>query len=217
VQRTPQTWFQESIETCDLKGANRTVVVSDQHIFRGLCWLSDGRIVYARQESLRSIDYWSSDYNLWEIDIDGRTGMPTDKPKRITQWAGSPFGIMSASSDGKRLVLRKMTNQLQVYLGELTAGGTRMDPPRRLTNDEAFDFCTAWTPDSKAVLFSSERNDTWSIFKQGINQDTAEPVVTGAKGATVPRLSADDAWILYAERPTQLVTNDLSGRHVRKH
>ena len=76
-------------------------------------------------------------------------------------------------------MLHKATNQEQVYLGELAAGGTHMNPPRRLTNDEAFDEPMAWTPDSKAVLFESNRNGTWGIFKQGISQDTAEPVVTG--------------------------------------
>ena len=36
-------------------------------------------------------------------------------------------------------MLLKTTFQEQVYLGELAAGGTRMNPPRRLTNDEAYD------------------------------------------------------------------------------
>jgi hypothetical protein len=58
------------------------------------------------------------------------------------------------SADAKRLVLLRMTHQDQVYVGELAAGGTRMSPPRRLTIDEASNLPTAWTPDSKAVLFS---------------------------------------------------------------
>ena len=76
-----------------------------------------------------------------------------------------------------------------------------MSPPRRLTNDEAYDAPTAWTPDSRAVLFESQRNGTWGIFKQQISQDTAEPVVTGPQDALSPRLSADGVWILYEERP----------------
>jgi hypothetical protein len=108
---------------------------------------------------------------------------------------------LSASADGKQLTVQKTEYQSQVYLGELAAGGMRMNPPKRLTNDEALDFPTAWTPDSKAVLFQSDRNGTWGIFKQGISQDTAEPVVTGPQNASGPRLSADGAWILYAEIP----------------
>ena len=190
--------FQRSIETCDLKGASRTVVVSaDPGLWlEAFCWLPEGRIVYARPDSL-----YSSDDNLWQIGIDNHAGTPASKPKRITQWAGSSLYGLSASTDGKRLVLLKTTSQAQVYLGELAAGGTRMKPPRRLTNDEAEDYPTAWMPDSKAVLFQSNRNGTWGIFKQGISQETAEPVVTGSQDFWLPRLSADGAWILYVERP----------------
>ena len=112
-----------------------------------------------------------------QIGVDNHAGTPTGKPKRMTQWAGSNVWGLSASADGKRLVLNKVTLQDQVYLGELTAGGTRMKAPQRLTNDDAFDLPTAWTPDGQAVLFDSNRNGTWSIFKRGINQETAEPGV----------------------------------------
>jgi hypothetical protein len=128
-----------------------------------LCWLPDGRIVYSRQESSAS-----NDDNLWQIGINGQTGTPSGKPKRITQWAGDGIGWLSASADGKRLEFQRAAFQIQVYLSELAPGGSRMNPPRRLTNDEAFDVPTAWTPDSKAALFQSDRNGTWGIFKQEI-------------------------------------------------
>jgi serine/threonine protein kinase len=196
-QRTADR-FPYSIETCDLKGASRTVVVPADPGLRlhDICWLPEGRIVYARPDSL-----YSRDDNLWQIGMDNHSGTPTGKPKRLTQWAGSYLGGLSASTDGKRLVLLKATSQSQVYLGELAAGGTRMNPPRRLTNDESEDYPTAWTADSKAVLFHSNRNGTFGIFKQGISQETSEPVVTGPQDVVIPRLSADGAWILYVESP----------------
>jgi serine/threonine protein kinase/Tol biopolymer transport system component len=196
VQRTPEK-DQTSIETCDLKGANRTVVVSEaDRNLRDFCWLPDGRIIYSRQETQQS-----DDYNLWQVGID-RRGLPTGKPRRITQWAASGIAGLSARSDGKRLVLLKRTFQMQVYLGELTAGGTHLNPPRRLTNDEANDFPTAWTSDSKTLLIGSDRNGGGGIFKQTIGQDTIEPVVAGAQHNTGgARLSADGAWVLYREWP----------------
>jgi Tol biopolymer transport system component len=76
---------QMSIETCDLKGASRTVVVPASELeLADFCWLPEGRIVYARLEPLDS-----SEGNLWQIGIDNHAGTPTGKPKRITQWAGS--------------------------------------------------------------------------------------------------------------------------------
>jgi serine/threonine protein kinase/Tol biopolymer transport system component len=194
VQRTLER-YRTSIESCDLKGANRTVIVPDTDLFlKDLCWLPGGRIVYSRQESPGS-----NDDNLWQITVDGQASTPTGKAKRVTQWAGSYLWGLSASANGERLGVQKTTLQSQVYLGELAAGGTRMNPPRRLTNDEAADWPTAWTPDSKAVLFTSNRNGTLGIFKQGIGQNTAEPVVIASHDVFAPRLSADRAWILYLE------------------
>ena len=186
-----------TLETCDLKGANRTVVLprTDQPWITSFCWLPDGRIIYARPDSAEADE---SD-NLWQVSVSDWTGAPIDEPKRITRWAGSYLQGLSGSADGKRLTVRKVTNQTQVYVGGLTAGGTRMNSPRRLTNGY-WDLSTAWTADSKAVLFSSGP----TIFKQAITQDTADPVVSGSqsRGVALPtRLSVDGAWVLYREFP----------------
>jgi hypothetical protein len=60
-----------------------------------------------------------------------------------------------------------------------------------------------WTADSKAVLFQSNRNDHWGIFKQSLNEDTAEPIVTGSEDAYNPRISPDGAWVVYIVRPRE--------------
>ncbi len=196
VERTPEK-EQTAIESCDLKGANRRVVVSEaDDSLVDFCWLPGGRIVYSRRET-----QFSNDCNLWQIGVD-HSGMPSGKPQRITQWAGSLLYGLSVSADGKRLGLGKGTWQTQVYLGELTAGGTRMNPPRRLTHDESNDFPTAWTADSKTLLLTSDRSGEFGLFKQVIGQDTVEPVVAGSQHKVGGgKLSADGAWILYRELP----------------
>jgi Tol biopolymer transport system component len=182
-----------ALETSDFTGAHGTVVLSNsENSLHDFCWLPDQRIIYSRQETPGS-----DDANLWQIGIDSQKGAPIGKPKRLTQWAGSSLYNLSTSRDGKRLVLQKTTAHRQVYLGELAAHGTRMNPPRRLTNDDASDRVTAWMPDSKAVLFDSDRNGTSGVFKQGISEDAAEAVTAVQKEAWWPRVSPDGAWIFY--------------------
>jgi Tol biopolymer transport system component len=137
--------------------------------------------------------------NLWQIGVNTPTGTSIGKPKRITRWEGSGLEELSASADGARLVMQKVSYPAQVYLGELGAGVMRMSPPKRLTNDEADDSPSAWTADSKAILFSSDRDGKWGVFKQGIDQDTAEPLVAGRERVHLPRLSPNGAWVLYME------------------
>jgi serine/threonine protein kinase/Tol biopolymer transport system component len=196
VQRAAEV-YQTSIETCDLQGTSRTVVLSSPDLgLLDFYWLPDRRIIYSRQESRGS-----NDDNLWQIGIDDHTGMPTGAPKRITKWAGFFIEGLDASADGKRLVFMRTAYQAQTYLSELGGGAKGTKAPRRLTNDEANDVPSAWTPDSQAVLFSSDRNGTRGIFKQQINADEAQAVVIGQNDAYHPRLSADGEWILYQENP----------------
>jgi DNA-binding winged helix-turn-helix (wHTH) protein/Tol biopolymer transport system component len=159
------------MESCDLNGANRTTVVVGE--VRSLSWLPDRRIVYSKGEA-RDVDA-----NLWQIGIDPVSGTPVGTPKRITRWAGSDLQGISASADGTRIVLKKESYPSQVYIGELATGVTPMSHPQRLTFDEARDWATAWTADSKAVLFTSDRGGKWGVYKQQIRQATAEPLTEG--------------------------------------
>jgi Tol biopolymer transport system component len=52
-------------------------------------------------------------------------------------------------------------------------------------------------PDGKAVLFLSNRNATWGIYKQGLDQTTAQPIVTGPDFKDSPVVSPDGSWTLY--------------------
>ena len=75
-------------------------------------------------------------------------------------------------------------------------GNHRWKAPRRLTLDTNESLATAWTADSKAVLFVSDRNGTWKLFKQNIDETTAEVLVEG-RSMRFPRLSADGLQVLY--------------------
>ena len=189
--------FEVSLESLDLKSGQVVPILSDPRLgvrIAGLCWLHDGRIIYSLREPPPSSQFESS---LWEIKTDIRTGRPTGTPRRITNWVGLSVGGHSATLDGKRLAVLKSTSQGDVYVGELEASGTRLKSIRRLTLDQRNDFPTTWTPDSKAILFTSDRNGTFDIFKQSINQPSADPLVSGPDQEMIPRLSSDGSWILY--------------------
>jgi Tol biopolymer transport system component len=186
--------YNTSIESCDLKGENRIVAVPGEvgHWYNDFSWLADGRIIYARQESRES-----TNNNLWQRDIDSHSGKPLGEPKRLTRWTESETVGLSASTDGKLLTVLRQASQGQTEVGQLTAGGTRMGLPRRLSNDDAFGYPTDWTADSRAVFMNYEHNGHFEVFKQPIAEDAAGEPVAGSADANFPRLSPDGAWILY--------------------
>ena len=201
--RTPDK-LECSIETRDLKGGQPTLVLSDPRLCDTdikFLWFPGGRFVYFMAEPERV----RREMNLWEVRVDTRTGEPVSKPRRITNWAEALVIGISGTSDGKQLAVSKFSAQADVYVGELEASGHGLKQPRRLTLDEHNDYPGAWMPDNKAVLFWSDRNGTWDIFKQALDQEAAELVVTGPDYKEKPVVSPDGSWILYLSSATAQV------------
>lgn len=182
-----------SIESRDLRGgpAILTAVgdVSDW------TWSPDGRLIYI----LRETGAFTESCDFWAIGVDARTGKPKGNPRRLTNWAGFCMQDPSVTADGKRLTFRKLSAQGTVFVADVQANGTRISTPRRLTQNEGQDYPATWTADSKAVVFRSHRDGRWSIFKQSLDEDTAEPIATGAEdveGASAT-VSPNGGWVLY--------------------
>jgi DNA-binding winged helix-turn-helix (wHTH) protein/Tol biopolymer transport system component len=184
------------IEIASVRDGHTGIIVVDPNLGPALAWCGDGRLMYTLRERPPN----QNDFNLWSARISDRTGHLMGAPVRITS---EPGGIdrVSASFKGKRLALIRETLQRDVYVGELQANATKLSPPLRLTLDERQDFPYDWTPDSEAVFFTSDRDGVYHIFRQGIEQATAELVVGGNEDLIGPRLSPDRTWIIYLVMP----------------
>jgi Tol biopolymer transport system component len=194
-----------SIETRDLEGGHPAVIVSDPRLCADnmrFSWFPSGRFVYI----IPGPEEGGQGDNLWDVRVDTRTGEPVSKPRQLTNWTGVGVGQLGGTSDGKELAVTRLSMQADVYVGELGANGRRLRNPRRLTLNENDDYPGGWMPDSKAVLFQSNRNGTWDIFKQALDQAEAQPVVTGADYKRPPVLSPDGSWILYLSSATAQVS-----------
>jgi serine/threonine protein kinase/Tol biopolymer transport system component len=184
------------VETVSMDGAPPNVVFSEPKervMGISLLWLRDGRIIFPLYGA-------SDDIVNQAIVVDPQTGKPSGKPAEITTWGKQSFPI-SASRDGLRLVVLKGNSRQDVYVGELKQGGARMDSPTRLTMSESNDFSSAWTSDSKAVIFESNRTGRNQIFRQTLREDTAQPLIQGPDDEDNAKMSPDGAWILYRSWP----------------
>jgi serine/threonine protein kinase len=188
--------FEVSIETCDLKGQFPATVFSSSTV-RDFYWVSPERIIYSRADTEPN----GKRDNFWEVPVDSRTGESVGQPHRFTNWPVSYIDDISTTADGKRLAFHRWSAQSGVYVGQLGRGAASITGPRRITFTEADEWPVAWTADSKAVVFLSDRNGHWGVFKQALDQDSAEVLVAGAKNAEAdsPRISPDGIWLLYQE------------------
>jgi Tol biopolymer transport system component len=186
------------IETCDLQGAQRTLILSEPRLLgrdgiSSVYWLHDGRILYNIPDPSSY-----SDYNVWAIAADVGSGKRLGPPARLTsreKWAWD----FQASADGKRLIYMLYGHSDAIYLANLRVGTS---DPRRLTLDEWDTFPSDWTRDSAAILFQSIRNGRFAVLQQQIDKQTPEILLSGAESYQWPILSTTGNRLLYTASPT---------------
>jgi Tol biopolymer transport system component len=186
------TVVKHSLATVDLIGGKPRVLVTTTRLLQVVCWTGDGRLLYGY---LNDPADERVDSGIWSLRVNQKTGEPQGKETQITEGAGRVAGL-SVSRDGKRLVLWRDNFSPGVFLTEIDSETHSLSKPRRLTFDKNPNFVEAWTPDSRAVLFSSNRSGTYKLFRQAIDQTVPEVLVEG-HGIFQPRLSPDGTQILY--------------------
>ena len=200
----------QSLRIIGSNGEGATLVLDDPRIGEAVWWAVDGRILFSYRD-----DHGND--GVYSIRLDEHTGKAAGPPQPITQAEGTIGGI-SGTADGKRLVLWRTKAAPQVFITSLDTASHQWKEPRRLTLDDNENIADAWTADSKAVLFVSNRNGTWKLFKQGIDETTPE-VLTEGRSIATPRLSADGLQVLYlyssnpedVSFPSSLMSKPLAG------
>jgi serine/threonine protein kinase len=187
------------VEVFNLERGTKSTVVNQPLLGWGLVWLPDGRLIYAVSEPPPV----QNTSNFWSIQVDTATGRPSAAPMKLT--SGEDFvNQPSTTTDGKKISFSRCKVQLDVYVAEFFAKGPRLSPPRRLTLNDADDMPFDWTSDNKSVLFLSTRtggNSIFDIFRQRIDENSAELLVSGPEQKGVARLNPDGTQIIYLLPP----------------
>ena len=198
--------FDTQLEILDLDSNRSALLLS--HVGPALAWTADSRLIYTAGEPTPN----QSDSNIWAIRLDA-SGLHSDAaPERITSGTGL-ISLISASADGKAIAILRRTLQPNVYFAELLDHGAKLSTPRLLTPDEWYDLPTAWTADSKSVLFFSDRDGIFHIFKQAIDQTHPELLVGGSEAVALPRLSPDGSMVLYIASTTSPLGMQAAKQH----
>ena len=179
------------------------VTVVDNSDLRGFIYMPGNRILYSLRQTAPEPD----DANLWEISVDPATGKPDGQPRRLTDWSGFSFTMLSASADGKELAFLNAHDQSDVMVGDLEKNGTALASPARLTLSDRIDWPGSWSPDGKSILFYSDRSGRFDLYRQGLGDRTAQVIGTAPDEKRMPQTSPDGRWNVYISWP---LTADLS-------
>jgi eukaryotic-like serine/threonine-protein kinase len=178
----------------DLQSGPPTAILGPDEMKRveEFVWLTDGRLLY----SVADPESFPSSCNFWEMQLDGHAGTPIGKPRQLTNWTGFCMSSMSVTADGKKLAFLRWAGKETSFLAELAGGGTRILTPRHFPLSESSEGAVGWTPDSTAIFFYSNRSGHGGIYRQALDQDIAEPVLTEGFGRD-GRVSPDGKNIVY--------------------
>jgi eukaryotic-like serine/threonine-protein kinase len=189
-----QEAYSYSYESVDVQ-TGRVAASAENTVITSACGLPDGRVLFLRWISLPEtlVD------QLWELRTDPRTGKFLWPPRRLTYGTDSVLSSVSASNDGKQVVIVKTSYRPNLYVADLSPPGQipRLLNVRRLTFDEAADFPHAWTPDDRTIIFESNRIGHFCLYRQNIGQAEAEPLVVSPGDNVMPQVSPDGRWALY--------------------
>lgn len=157
-----------------------------------IVWLPDGRVVYSLPETEGSVS------NYWTMRLDLDTGRRIEEPKRLTNWFNFHIYSGTATMDGKRLTFLGASSFITAYVADLENGGRRIHNSKHFTLEDSNEFIADWTADSKTLVVAQNRADQYDLYKQSLNSDTPEPIVSSVAGGVVSlaAMSPDSEWII---------------------
>jgi DNA-binding winged helix-turn-helix (wHTH) protein/Tol biopolymer transport system component len=184
-------------------------VLSNRQLGETVAWTADGRLVYSLSEPPPN----QRDSNLWAQQVDIHAGRLVGEPKRLTSGPDVKTGL-SFSASSKRLTYLRRNGEPHIYISQVEAGPDHLSPPRRLSLEEGRNFPYTWTTDSKSIVFTSDRDGPYHLFKQAIDQPAPDLLVDGKDMVMGARLNPDGSEILYIVKPDP---DDAAGRvHVMR-
>jgi DNA-binding winged helix-turn-helix (wHTH) protein len=173
-----------SIDSIDVRTSTVTTAVPARLLhdvatlpaeLRTLVWLPDGRLLYST--GLRDLYGWTC--NFWQIRLNQNSGVAESEPVQLTDWHGFCVLDSGVTADGAKLAFQKTLDRRTAYVGDFDERRIVLSTPVRLTDQQAAEYPTGWSPDSKAILFASNRDGRWEIFRQERPDAPAEIVVSG--------------------------------------
>jgi len=133
---------------------------------------------------------------LISINVHLRTGFHSVSRVLATSSDGV-YADINATRDGRLLLALVRRSYSTVQIGTLNATGTEITNVKRLTKNDSHNLPSSWLPDSRSVLFFSNRTGHYGIFQQDIDVADARALVIDERDYIRPVISFDGKWLFY--------------------
>jgi len=152
-------------------------------------WSPDGRRILFNS-SRRSRDAADPEtIELWSMTPDGGDARPLTEGGIVTYGSWSP--------DGATILARRSAGEGRSEIVLLPGGG---GAPRAVAPSGAFDGWPSWAPDGRSIVFASDREGSFRIYRMDTDGGGLRRLTTGEGRYTNPRWSPDGRTLLYTGR-----------------
>lgn len=173
------------------------------------CWASDSEVVYSAAGSVWKQTVRGKQDGGTPVRIPFQVQVTLDRPSYRRRPVEFPQGRERQTVRGLVRPVLAPDNSLIAYtaLGDLWVVSTDGGDPVPLTRDEALDSDPHWSPDSRSLVFSSDRGGTMDLWVKDVSASpsSGERQLTSSLGAELtPSWSPDGKTIAYVDEESRL-------------
>jgi Tol biopolymer transport system component/C-terminal processing protease CtpA/Prc len=182
-------WYQ-SLESGELRQVT--------HFSTGrLCWPAiarqAGRIVFEHEWQIWQLDPASGETAPIPIQVRADT---KQTPVYVEGWSRG-FSELALSPDGKKVAFVARGEIFADFAEKETDKEQRQGPSFRVTRTDAREGQISWTPDSRSLIYISDRHDEPEVYRYDFLTNTETRLTNDPAPKWLPRCSPDGKWIAY--------------------
>jgi tricorn protease len=177
---------------------------------------TNGRVLWAKISYDGKQIVFERDFKIWSLNTDG--GNAKEVPITLRGLSAAPLNErinlsssireFSLSPDGKKVA---MVARGEVFAASAKDGGDG----QRLTNTAAAESFPAWSPDSRKVVYASERSGKMQIFQYDFATES-ETQITNTGDDFAPVYAPDGKSIAFVRNARALVIYDVNSKQERE-
>jgi Tol biopolymer transport system component/C-terminal processing protease CtpA/Prc len=180
---------------------------------RQLTAFKDGRVLWPTISYDGKTILFERDFGVWKFDTASGKAAPVEialhgapaAPDVARLSATGQFRDLVLSPDGRKVAF--------VSHGEIFAGSSKdAGSATRVTSTAANEFGVAWSPDSKKIVYVSDRSGSYHVYQYDFVAAAESQLTSGAQGETSPRWSPDGKFVSYIRAGQEIVTLDLASK-----
>ena len=178
---------------------------------RQLTTFKDGRVLWPAISADGKTIVFERDFGIWRYDIASNHAAPV-----AISLVGSPAvtgvqhltltnGIqqLALSPDGRKMAF--------VVHGDVFAAPSREGgPAKRVTHTPADESQVQWSPDSRKLVYASDRDGAWNLFMYDFTNDTETQLTRGSGTDVAPRFTPDGKAVIYVRDAHEVRLHDLA-------